>query len=281
MNINKLKEYISVPFLIANVIKSNFIGKRKFDANTYYYGDHKHQNIILIKPKQLNQKKKTIFFCHGGGWRHGNSKAFRFVGYYFASMGYTTIVADYRKLPKSTYPIQVEDTANALRTGIEKVREQGLNDEVILVGHSAGAQLVALLGYSDLLKKVKFDKSLIKGVISISGPLNFSECKNNYINKVISSFVVNDCNKQKADPFRYINENARIPVLCIHGDCDPSVELASQESFVNRINQIENGLGKIFIIRGGLHSNLAKLFFRKMKEHEYMIEWIKSRDRLN
>ncbi len=274
---NKFREYLSLPYLFIKVFISNLLGKRKFIEETYNYGPDKKQNIIIIKPKGNERKDTIIFFSHGGGWRYGSANAFKFVGYFYASTGYTTIVADYRKVPKNTFPAQIEDTANAYILGIQilKEKEEYFN-KVILVGHSAGAQLVASLAYGQSLEDLMIEKQLIKGVISMSGPINFAVCKNDYIAKTIKNFVVTDENWKKANPYLCLNDSTSIPILCIHGDCDPLVELTNSKSFVNKINEVRNGLGKLIIIKGGLHSNLVKIFLRKMKEHAVIEDWIET-----
>lgn len=271
----KLFEYLSSLYLLAAVLAHNMAGAARYGKVTYQYGPERQQYGIIINPKGGQVKSTVVFFCHGGGWRQGWPGLFRFVGYYFANLGYTTILAGYRKVPGNVFPAQAEDTANALKAGMEKLKEQGsFPDKVILAGHSAGAHLVTFLAYSDFLDKTGFDKQMIKGVISISGPINFAECKNSFVSKVISDFVVTDENKAKADPYPYLKDDADIPILCIHGDRDPIVEPANSVSFVNRISEIRDGLGELIMVKGGLHTNIARLFWNGLNEHARMDEWI-------
>src|SRR5690606_29743271 len=208
--------------------------------------------------------------------RQGFPGLFRFVGYYFADLGYTTILAGYRKVPRHVFPAQAEDTANALKAGMEILREQGtLHDKVILAGHSAGAHLVTYLAYSDLPDKMGLDKKLIKGVISISGPINFAECRNSFVTRVINGFAVTEESKKQADPYLHLKKDADIPILCIHGDRDPIVEPANSVSFVNRINEIRDGLGKLIMVSGSGHNNINELFWKGLDEHKEMDDWIR------
>lgn len=273
--VGMLREYLSLPYLLTKVFIKNASGKGKYKEEAYQYGTDKAQEVIIIGPKNKPSKNTTIFFCHGGGWEQGSPRAFRFVGYFFASFGYTTILAGYRKVPMNVYPSQVDDTLNSLIYGIGKLKEQGLyNDKVLFVGQSAGAHLVTYLAYTDVLKKAGFDMTSIKGVVSISGPINLSECKSNYIRKILAKFVVTDESKKLADPYAWVKSDVNIPILCIHGDSDPLVEPANSESFVRKINEINEGLGTIKLIKGGLHSNLARLFWKGLKDYAEMIDWI-------
>jgi acetyl esterase/lipase len=271
------REYMTVSPLLMKVFVQNKSGSARFVKEAYHYGPDKQQDVLIIHPEEGQRKSTTLFFCHGGGWRQGTPQTFRFVAYFFASLGYTTILAGYRKAPKHVFPAQTDDVANALKFGVDKLKEQGLyQDKVVLMGQSAGAHIVTYLAYSDVLPKIGFDKKAIKGVMSISGPINFKECRNGYLTRAINDFIGKEGHKEKADPYQWLNADVNIPILCIHGDCDSVVEPANSISFVSKINEISPGLGKLIIIKGGLHSNLAKLFWKGMAEHADMCEWIDS-----
>jgi len=270
-----LREYFHDIRLLARVLKLNLAGSDGYRIETYRYGTDRHQRGTIIRPKAGKEKSAVIFFCHGGGWRQGFPDLFRFVGYYFADLGYATILAGYRKVPRHVFPAQAEDTANALKAGMEILREQGtLHDKVILAGHSAGAHLVTYLAYSDLPDKMGLDKKLIKGVISISGPINFAECRNSFVTRVINGFAVTEESKKQADPYLHLKDGTDIPILCIHGDCDQIVEPANSVSFVKRINEFRDGLGELIMIRGGGHNDIAGLFWKSLDEHTRMDDWI-------
>ena len=172
--------------------------------------------------------------------------------------------------------MQAEDTDYALKAGIERLGEQGsFCDKAILAGHSAGAHLVTYLACSDILDKMGLDKKLIKGVISISGPINFAECKNSYVTRVINGLAVTEESKKQADPYLHLKKDADIPILCIHGDRDPIVEPANSVTFVNRINEIREGLGKLIMVSGSGHNNINELFWKGLDEHKEMDDWIR------
>ncbi|MBN1500376.1 MAG: alpha/beta hydrolase [Spirochaetes bacterium] len=279
-SVYKLREFVSVPFLILRILLTNFRGRKKYLIDKFLYGENKQQNIILVSPKKEAVKDTAIVYYHGGGWRSGGSDAFRFAGYFFADYGFHAIVPEYRKVPEHTFPVQIVDAAEALKAGIDILKKNKIYiKKIILAGQSAGAQLAALLAYSDIPEISSELKESIKGVISISGPLNFSECRNDYVNGFINDFVLNKENREKADPFRYLAGDVNIPVLCVHGEHDPSVELASSESFVKRINELKEGLGTYLTVKGGLHSNLVKLFWKKIEGYLSMVTWIRNQTR--
>lgn len=90
-----------------------------------------------------------VLFVHGGGWKRGDkrnaagqSKAphYNAQGYHFASI-------NYRLVPDATVEQQAADVASALAELLRRADALGIDcSRVVLMGHSAGAHLVALVG---------------------------------------------------------------------------------------------------------------------------------------
>lgn len=132
---------------------------------TVIYGDHRRQQIDVFEPDDAVDELPMIVFIHGGGWSFGNHKTtvqnkpnhFNDKGYYFASTGY-------RVLPDAP----VEDQAKDIGTALQALRGQasaiGFNpDQIVLMGHSAGAHLAALVSTDPQYAGDAFDA--IKGVV--------------------------------------------------------------------------------------------------------------------
>lgn len=272
MFINIIKEYISIPSLIVKVLYKNFIQKKHFFESFYQYGENKQQHVIFIMPLDGVKKDKLIFFIHGGGWKNGNATVFKFVGYFFAKLGYASIIAGYRLVPKYHFPCQIDDVFESLKYGIEiSKKNNAYNNKILIIGQSVGSQLGTLLAFNEIFRRH------IVGIISISGPLNFDACKNNYIKKLISNFIGDIKNYNKANPINYLikyGKNRSQPFLCIHGDKDPTVEKENSISFVEKANEISQGKAKLIIIKKGLHSNLNRIFLGELKQAKEMLTWI-------
>lgn len=91
----------------------------------------------------------VIFMVHGGGWRGGSKSAPGVVENktaYWLARGYVVVSADYRLLPETAPLGQAEDVARAIAAAQrEVVRLGGDPKRFVLMGHLAGAHLVALL----------------------------------------------------------------------------------------------------------------------------------------
>jgi len=90
----------------------------------------------------------VIFFVHGGGWARGDKAMTRVVEPkvgHWVGQGYVVISTDYRMLP-TPVDRQADDVASAIAFAQSRATSwNGDPARFILVGHSAGAHLVALL----------------------------------------------------------------------------------------------------------------------------------------
>jgi len=100
---------------------------------------------------------------------------YRFVGQSLAKAGLLVFVPDYRKTPQVTFPAFVEDAAQAVAWSKRHAVEYGGDpSRIFLVGHSAGAHIVAMLGTDGrFLQKVGMRPRDLAGVVGLSGPYDF------------------------------------------------------------------------------------------------------------
>lgn len=91
----------------------------------------------------------VIFMVHGGGWRHGDKAMGRVVQEKvnrWVPKGFIFISINYRMLPDAPVAVQERDVQAALMAAQQRAGTWGGDpSRFILMGHSAGAHLVALL----------------------------------------------------------------------------------------------------------------------------------------
>jgi arylformamidase len=141
---------------------------------------------------QTSPKKPVIIYVHGGGFAIGD-KANNMTNKQnlFSSLDYILVSINYRLSPEiySTdpnrvmYPTHHNDVADAVKWIYDNIANYGGNNQKIaLLGHSAGAQLVALTGTSKLFLPTRgINLNLIKGVacIDTEGYDVVARCKEN------------------------------------------------------------------------------------------------------
>lgn len=112
------------------------------------YGSDPRQRFDVYAPPHA-QHVPVIFLVHGGGWSRGD-KAMRNVVQNkvarWVPRGFVVISTNYRMLPDAAPLQQAQDVAQALALAQRRAAEWGGDRRgFILIGHSAGAHLVALL----------------------------------------------------------------------------------------------------------------------------------------
>lgn len=134
------------------------------------YGTDPLQKLDYWKP--ATPGSPLVIYVHGGGWKRGDKelsageKSVHYVqqGYAFASLGY-------RLVPNCKVEDQAQDVADAIAYLIKNAEKLGFDGKrVALMGHSAGAHLVALVG-TDMryLKKAELGPKSLRGVIPLDG----------------------------------------------------------------------------------------------------------------
>lgn len=112
------------------------------------YGEADAQKMDVYLPAHA-EHAPVILMVHGGGWRRGDKAADNVVKNKVArwvSQGYVFISVNYRMLPKADPLTQADDVARALAWAQAHAADWSADpDKFILMGHSAGAHLVALL----------------------------------------------------------------------------------------------------------------------------------------
>lgn len=112
------------------------------------YGNTEKQKLDVYLPTATSNKK-AILMVHGGAWEIGDKRHSNVIKNkvkYFGSKGFTIISINYDLYPDVSVEQQLVEVAKALRFTQENASKWGFNpNNVVLMGHSAGAHLVSLL----------------------------------------------------------------------------------------------------------------------------------------
>lgn len=115
-------------------------------ATTVAYGAAPEQNLDIYLPQ--GDCLAWVIMVHGGGWRRGDKAMSRTVDNKVSrwSQRHIGVVSiNYRMLPEAPVETQVEDVRSAIAFLQRKASTLGLIGPMVLMGHSAGAHLVALV----------------------------------------------------------------------------------------------------------------------------------------
>lgn len=114
-----------------------------------------------------------IVFVHGGGWKRGSkdNATGKWKPLHFPERGYAFASINYRLVPAARVEDQAADVALAVKALVDRAVSLGIDPHrVVLMGHSAGAHLVALVGTDErYLRAAGLSFANVAGVIPIDG----------------------------------------------------------------------------------------------------------------
>lgn len=118
--------------------------------------DIPYATVKGVEPKFLNldvhapkgaKNLPVVVYVHGGYWKAGDKGQVGRLPEFFSNAGYLLVSVNYRLSPAAKHPDHIQDVAKAVAWVHDHIAKHGGDPEQIyLTGHSAGAQLVALLG---------------------------------------------------------------------------------------------------------------------------------------
>ena len=138
------------------------------------YGPDPRQRLDVYTPRTLGTgQRPVVVFFYGGSWSSGDRAGYAFVGRALAARGFVVVVPDYRLVPTVRYPAFVEDGAAAVRWAEAHAADYGgAPGRVVLMGHSAGAYIAAMLAVDD--RWLGPARAGVRGLVGLAGPYDFA-----------------------------------------------------------------------------------------------------------
>ena len=193
------------------------------------YGQDPRQRMDIYQPVDANNAPVVVFF-YGGRWSDGDKALYRFIGEAMSSLGYLTVVPDYRLYPQVKFPAFVEDGAAAVMATRDIARRYGGNpDKLFVMGHSAGAHIGALLATdSGYMNRIGGLRSMISGFIGMAGPYDFLPI---YAHDLADMFGP-PSRYEQSQPINYVDDQMP-PMLLLHGKNDTTVYVKNSRNLAN------------------------------------------------
>ena len=166
-----LTTYVLAEGPLIGRLRERISERRESGAVELSYGKDPLQKLDFWKPVKAGSP--LVIFVHGGGWKRGdkqNATGEEKPGHY-VQQGYAFASINYRLVPAATVEQQAQDVADAIAFLIMRAESLGFDaTRVVLMGHSAGAHLSALVG-TDMkyLKKAGLGPQSLRGVIPLDG----------------------------------------------------------------------------------------------------------------
>jgi acetyl esterase/lipase len=145
--------------------------------------------------------RPIVVFFYGGSWQNGERADYLFVGEALASRGFVAVLPDYRTYPQTVFPGFVDDAAAAVRWAHDHAQEFGGDpSNLFLMGHSAGAQIAALLATDgQYLAAQRMSKHDVRGFIGLAGPYDFLPLNDATLERIFPSAL-----RQASQPINFV-----------------------------------------------------------------------------
>jgi arylformamidase len=122
---------------------------------------------------RTNALAPLVIFVHGGGWKNGDKSnaTGQYKAPHYTGLGYAFASINYGLLPEVPVEQQAADVAKAVAYLKSNATRLGFDpNQIVLMGHSAGAHLVALVGTDpNYLRAAGLTLDALKGVIPLDG----------------------------------------------------------------------------------------------------------------
>lgn len=131
---------------------------------------HPRQTVDIYAPAGA-KNLPVVFWIHGGGWQVGDKTSVQLKPQAFVDKGFVFVSTGYRLLPEVDMVTLFRDIAKSLGWVHKNIAKHGGDPTRILVGgHSAGAQLAALICIDDRYAKAEgVPFSVLKGCFPVDG----------------------------------------------------------------------------------------------------------------
>jgi acetyl esterase/lipase len=182
------------------------------------YGAHSKQRFDVYVPKGA-RSAPVVVMVHGGAWRIGDKRSRGVVGNKVARWsreGIVVISVNYRMLPGTDPVEQARDVARALAVAQMRMTEWGGDpNRVVLMGHSAGAHLVALLDARPSLATALGARSWLGAVILDSAALDIVQTMTQpHARLYTRAFGADRDYWREASPYHHVGPDAK-PMLLV------------------------------------------------------------------
>jgi len=204
------------------------------------YGSKK-QNVMDVyvpeteKETTHRERLPVVVFFYGGCW--GGCKTltkeyYVFVAQALTAKGYLVVIPDYRRHPDVKFPQIMDDATQAVEWVKKHIDQYGGDPErLFLMGHSAGAQMAALLTLNERYLLPDTWNS-VRGFIGLAGPYDFLPFTDDYERIVFGP----EQDYPASQPVNFVG-GKEPPMLLLYGNDDETVRPFNIESLTKKVKQ--------------------------------------------
>jgi len=203
---------------------------------------------LYLPAENGTRPRPAIVLIHGGSWDSFDKSTMRGMGNFLARAGFVAASVDYRLLRgnDNRWPAQLDDVQRGVRWLRANAGKYNIDpDHIGAFGHSAGAQLAALLGMEETRDNsdpalAKYS-SRVQAVVDVSGPSDFLKDRDPEGDAFLAIFFGGSYDKAPAvwtdaSPVSHVSKSDA-PFLIVHGTQDHAVPIAQAQELYEKLKQ--------------------------------------------
>ncbi len=192
--------------------------------------------------------RPAVVLIHGGSWIGADKSTMQGMGNFLARWGFVAVSVNYRLLRgnENRWPAQLDDVQRAVRWLRANAAKYDVDaNRIGAFGHSAGAQLAALLGMEDTRDNsdpaLSKYSSRVDAVVDVSGPTDFLTNHDPDGDALLTMLLGGSYQKipgvwREASPVYHVAKSDA-PFLIVHGTKDDMVPIAQSQELYDKLQQ--------------------------------------------
>ena len=227
------------------------------------YGSDARQRLDIYRPGTYAVAPRgLVVFVHGGRWNSGSKSEYRFVAAGLAERGFVVVVPDYRLSPAVRMDAAASDVARAVAYTESRAPSLGVDPErVILMGHSAGAQLAALIA-NDPHWLSEAGAKPVRALVGFAGPYDFLPLTDGDL----IDYFAPPAHYPATQPVNFVTA-ASPPAFLVHGLADTTVKVHNAESMAQHLRAAGVPV-ELRLMPGESHGSVLRRFARLYRDDD-------------
>jgi len=187
----------------------------------------------------------VIIYLHGGVEQYATKELFAVVGMKLVTESLVVVIPDYTLYPKANYRQMGHEASAAISWTLTNIKQYGGDPRrVVLVGHSSGAYLGALIWFdAQYLAQYNHTVHELCGFISVAGVYDllqqyaYEQEHGQYL-EMLTDLIGDDLAELTiGSPIHYIQPNVP-PILLIHGTQDETFPIHQASRFQQALTKV-------------------------------------------
>jgi acetyl esterase/lipase len=236
-------------------------GEPKVQRGLAYAEPKNERQLLDVYAPATGKDLPVVVWIHGGGWKRGDKSEVHNKPKAFTEKGFVLVSINYRFVPNVTVDQIAGDVAKAIRWTHDHAREYGGDPNTIIVmGHSAGAQLAALVCTDGrYLMAEKLPLSIIKACVPVDGdtydvPLQIKTVDDKRAKSYRMTFGDDESQKNLSSVTHVAKGKSTPPFLILHVADHPETTMQSQR--LVKVLQAASIAAKAYPAEGKNHTTI-------------------------